>query len=399
MLPEALMTDPRAALIHQFHEAASSEDPRSAEAWSTPAGWRSRADSAARLARQIHRDGVDVRVTGPALDAPDGSRSAVRTDLMKDGKAVDSLFVLLERDGEDWRVEAVAQDRTLVGLFLAGTHSPVTGFEDLPDQADARAWGEARLAALQSGEHEDARLARFQGQGMTELALQGVYHLAPIGRSAVVLEARRPGEDVGPGSATILQHTDEGVVVVAEEQLPGMESLLDGVQADWELPEATGSTSEARAEALIGGLLDQLLGALGFRGALPEGGARPVLQFLTAEAQAGRLPTSNLLDPQHMGGVWSGDLAGRVERHVQRRIGEILGKHGVDPDQVDPDSEAGRALVADHAEDIVRGLFQGVLLASAPGDQHDLPEGVTPSTGRWMRAALRHIAETADQDG
>ena len=388
------MSDPYRDSIQAFQDAASTEDPRSAAAFSTDAGFRSRADSAARLARQINRDGLRLKTTGPTFESPtDGTRVAVRCDVLDGEREVGAVFVLLVKVDGDWKVEGFAEHRTMVGLFLAGQHSPVVAFEDLPADSAVQAWAESEAERLSDDPSPDAKLARAADDGRTIIELVAVHTLEPLGRSAVVFQARRPGDEFGTESATVVQQVDGQLEVSSRGQLPSYEALFDGVQAVWDVAATEGGPAE-RADALLTGLFDQLLRLGGLGDLMPDGGARPILRFLSAEARAGRLPAADLLDPKALSGAWGGDLAGRIDQHVQSRVAEILGKHGIDPDAMAPDSPAGRALVEEHSDDIVRGLFQGVLLASAPVDAEPTVTA-SPGAAKWMRAALRHMADDA----
>lgn len=379
------------AAIQAFGAAAASDQPRTAKAWSTEAGWASRADSAARLARQIARDRLILDLTGPTFNGPGGARSAVRTQVMDGSENTGSTWILCESTPYGWRVEGFADHRVVLGLFLAGEYSPVVPLTSLDAHSVASAWGEAFVRALQSGTAHDPRIARARAGGETEIALLGVHYLEAVQRSAVIVEARHPEHRTGSRSQSVLHHHGGEVSVVANGQVPGLHTLLQGVDAAWDTTVPAGDAPEQRAEALLTAAFSHFLRFFGVDG---EVSGLALLDFLSREVDAGRLPKANLLDPDHLAQTWGGQLPDRVEARVQAEVYVALRKHGIDPVAIDVDGAAGQALVDEHGEAIVRALFVGVLLASSPTPT-DGPDPAPTDVGPWLRAALRRMSPDA----
>jgi hypothetical protein len=371
------------AALRSFREAARSPDPLSASLYATEAGWNSRADSARRLARQVSVDQLDLRMTGPSLTTVDPSKAAMRCEVVKNDQVLDVVFVLLV-DEQPWKVEGFSQNRTLVGLFLAGKFTPVVEFHDLPDDPKARAWGERYAQWVQAGEADDEAALSAREAGRTEIVIREVRRFEALFRAMVVFEARKPGEDFGSGFATVLADTPDGLVAVSHGQVPGFYALTEGVEIVWD-PEMAGADPKTRISNLLSAVFSQLLGMLGLEGTLPEGSGEGVMRFLEREARAGRLILPN--NPRI-----TADLAERVQRRAQQAIGAALQERGIDA-SLDPDSPEGKAALELHSTYIVRALFAGILVGvgGATLEPSGVPRRLT-GLGPWIRAALAHVA-------
>ncbi len=384
-VPDALV-----AALQGLVDAARGDDPYAAEPFATPEGWASRANSARRLVKFVHGDGLDLEPVGPAFITPDDQRAAVRTRIREGERQVDQAWVVFRRHEGSWRVEGHAESPVILQLFLAGTFSPVTALEDLPSDPAGEAAGEAHLAAVRAGEDTgDARLARLIAEGFDRVHIEQVVALDAVDRVGVLFVAEN-AEHHSRDSFSVYRRTPDGLEPVAHGRLPDLSDLLDGVEI---LPATEGETIEERLDDLLGSVLGRLLEAVGVGpGELPAGGGKALLETLSHQAAPGGVPQAALLDPELYDAAVGGDLAHKMERRVQVAVDEALRAQGVDPGALDPDTEAGRQVLAEHAPLILRTTFGAILLTAAPAARETAIPEARPDVVPWIRAAIRHLA-------
>ncbi|MFK7929957.1 MAG: hypothetical protein AB8H79_17320, partial [Myxococcota bacterium] len=349
-------------------------------------------DSAIRFAQNLQGERLRLQLTGPTVTGPGGERAAVRVSLFRGDRDTGALWIACVQEGADWKIEGTADTQVIIGLFLAGSHSPALPVEDLPSHPVARAWAQERLPALQADPSGDRLLAQGITNGATKIELVGVYHLAPVNRSAVIFQAVREGATYGETSQTVLHHIGDDVTPVSESQVAGLQSLLTGVNVDWDTQVDPAASPEAKAEALLTLLLEPFLAMLGFGVDLGPGGGAALLRFMAQETDAAHTPGADLLSPEGLGQVWGADLPERAEQVVQDEVYAALRTVGIDPEHVDVDSAAGNALLAEHGDSILRALFKGILLSTSPTPESRVPRAPC-DVGPWVRAALTRMAK------
>ncbi|MFT7518535.1 MAG: hypothetical protein ACI9MC_000667 [Kiritimatiellia bacterium] len=375
------MQEPLVQVMQQLQAAAMSDDPTQAEQFCTQAGWNSRADSARRLVRSMHQ-GDQFKAIGPCFITGDPKRAALRCEFVSSSRSGDTAWWLFVEESDGWKIEAFAQNKVLVGLFLEGVFSPLIGVAQLASHSGLATFADGALADLREG--RAALPDKLQDQ--SDVVIESLGWFEPLARGMIVFEYRKPGNDWGSSRGMVLQLVHDEWVILERDVIPGWRALLNGAQVSWDL-EPTGADVEARMRSLLDQVLEKSLAALGLTDGLPEGGARALIAFM--EGLAPQDTPAPFFDAQSVNAAWGDDLEERVTRRVQVAVGDYLQRQGVDAESLDPDSPQGQAVLEEHGSEVMRILFASIL---ASVGTHTLPDATDaphiPAIGRWVRAAL-----------
>lgn len=223
-----------------FRQAITNDDPAMAEANCTPEGWAAPGDGPLSLYRQAVRKRLDPK---PFAAFENGDRAAVVALLQQGDRALQDVWLLLERRRGDWLVAGVTKSEPLVRLVLDGVFSTLPAYTDLPPSHEGKAWAHGVLNQLARGQvrfAEHAAVGPAAEQAIEDLTraatgaraeLLGTRALARARRVAVGLRFQREGEEYPEDRWIILDRGDaDGALVIhSAARRPSIEALLQGV--------------------------------------------------------------------------------------------------------------------------------------------------------------------------
>ncbi len=232
-------------VVDRLVAALSEADDDAGRALAEADAWDLPGDSLARVFQHVRRTRPDLEILEYRIR---GDRAAVHLALVGRGGG-DTLWVAWRRRaGEDWRVAGVSERWEPAGLFVDGTTPTVPTWEGLPADAAAARWGQGALAALadEAGPPSDVPDDAWRTLGAPPapgrvLRLGPAASLPALNRALVTIEEVDPDTDfaVDERHALLVRaDADQPWRFAALVGMPGLASLLEGVEVPWEAPES-----------------------------------------------------------------------------------------------------------------------------------------------------------------
>ena len=192
------------------------------------------------LVRQVQRKGLTVDPLGrPWQHEGRGIAWAVlsRPDRPR---PLGDLWLLLQQEGEDWKVVGYTKLRPQAVLFLRGELPASVDLEALPVHEGARHWAESALPLLEKGDLSplqglEGGVARLLPGGQpVAITIGRTVHLEAVHRAAVGLE-------VSGETAWVVLDVAETTRPVAAAPYLNLEQLLTGIEVPFPGREGDGS--------------------------------------------------------------------------------------------------------------------------------------------------------------